>query len=175
MFLFLLLVVLVLVVTAVGLTGHGAGVLAARRDRGPGAGPPLRALAAFTGAAALSVYAWGLLLVAGAVMVSNGGAGSAPAPPCRTPGHGERALHVVDQSVTFVPPAFVCETADGGGYPSDDVPGYVAPAAAVLALTAVASAAGARRATGRHPRAAVQEKPGAAVHEKDAAAHEKDR
>ena len=76
----------------------------------------------FTGAAALSVYAWGLLLVAGAVMVSNGGAGSAPAPPRRTPGHEERALHVVDQSVTFLPPASVCETAGGGGYPATTSP-----------------------------------------------------
>ncbi|MFG2682600.1 hypothetical protein [Streptomyces sp. NPDC048392] len=122
----------------------------------PGAGPPLHALAAFAGAAALAAYAWGLLHVTGAVMESNGGTGSAPAPPCRTPGHEERARHVLGQAVSFLPPGFVCETSDGGEYTSDDVPGYVDPAAAVLALTAVASAVGAGYATGTRARAAAR-------------------
>ncbi|MGV9914302.1 hypothetical protein [Streptomyces tendae] len=156
MFLVLLLVVVVAVVTAVGLTGHGASVLAARRARGPGAGRALRALAAVAGAAAVAVYAWGLLHVTGAVMESNGGAGSAPAPPCRTPGHEERALHVIDQSVSFLPLGFVCETTDGGEYTSDDVPGYVNPVTAALALTAVASAVGAGCATELRARAAAR-------------------
>ncbi|MFG2318357.1 hypothetical protein [Streptomyces tendae] len=156
MFLVLLLVVVVAVVTAVGLTGHGASVLAARRARGPGAGPAPRALAAFAGAAAVAVYAWGLLHVTGAVMESNGGAGSAPAPPCRTPGNEERALHVIDQSVSFLPLGFVCETTDGGAYTSDDVPGYVNPGAAALALTAVACAVAAGRAAGPRTRAAAR-------------------
>ncbi|TDT25903.1 hypothetical protein EV562_11767 [Streptomyces sp. BK208] len=155
MFLVLVLVVVVAVVAAFGLTGHGASVLAARRARGPGAGPPLHALAAFAGAAALAVYAWGLLHVTGAVMESGGGASSAPAPPCRTPGHEERALNVVDQSVSFLPLGFVCETTGGGDYTSDDVPGYVNPVTAVLALAAVASAVGAGYASAPRARAAA--------------------
>ncbi|WP_328559740.1 hypothetical protein [Streptomyces coelicoflavus] len=156
MFLVLLLLLIVAVVTAVGLTGHGASVLAARRARGPGAGRVPRALAAFAGAGAVAVYAWGLLHVTGAVMESGGGAGSAPAPPCRMPGYEERALHVVDQSVSFLPLGFVCETTDGADYTSDDVPGYVNPATAVLALTAVAGAVAAGYATERRARAAAR-------------------
>ncbi|MFB7655603.1 MULTISPECIES: hypothetical protein [unclassified Streptomyces] len=140
MFLVLLLLVVIAVVSAMGLAGHGASVLAARRARGPGAGPLLHALAAFAGAAAVAVYGWGLLHVAGAAMESNGGANSAPAPPCRMPGYEERALHVIDQSVSFLPLGFVCETSDGDDYTSDDVPGYVNPGTAVLALTAAGSA-----------------------------------
>ncbi|MFD5653252.1 MULTISPECIES: hypothetical protein [unclassified Streptomyces] len=156
MFLVLLLVVLIAVVSAVGLTGHGASVLAARRARGTRAGPALHALAAFAGAAAVAVYAWGLLHVTGAVMESNGGAGSAPALPCRTPGNEERALHVIDQSVSFLPLGFVCETTDGGEYTSDDVPGYVNPATAALALTAAACAVGAGCASEARARAAAR-------------------
>ncbi|MFI7348828.1 hypothetical protein ACIBSR_21490 [Streptomyces sp. NPDC049936] len=157
MFLLLLLLVVIAVVSAVGLAGHGASTLAARRARGPGAGPPLRALAAFAGAAAVATYGWGLLHVAGAAMESNGGAGSAPAPPCRMPGHEERALHVIDQSVSFLPLGFVCETSDGDDYTSDDVPGYVNPAAAVLALTAAGGAVAAGYATELRARAAARD------------------
>nr|WP_202437167.1 hypothetical protein [Streptomyces sp. SID5910] len=142
-----MLVVVIAVVSTVALTGHGASVLAARRSRGPGAAPPLHALAAFAAAAALATYAWGVLHVTGAVMASDGGAGSAPAPPCRMPGYEERALHVVDQSVSFLPLGFVCETTDGGDYTSDDVPAWVNPTAAVLALTGAGSAIAAGYAT----------------------------
>jgi hypothetical protein len=152
-FLVLLLVVLVAVVSAVALAGHGGSVLAARRTRAPGAATPLHALAAFAGAAALTAYVWGLLHVTGAVMESNGGAGSAPAPPCRMPGYEDRALHVVDQSVSFLPLGFVCEMSDGDGYTTDDVPGYVNPAVAVLALTGAGSAIAAGYATERRARA----------------------
>jgi len=155
-FLVLLLIVVVAVVSAVGLTGHGASVLAARRVRGTGTGPALHALAAFAGAAAVAVYAWGVLHVTGAVMESNGGASSAPAPPCRTPGNEERALHVIDQSVSFLPLGFVCETTDGGEYTSDDVPGYVNPATAALALTAAAGAVGAGYASEARARATAR-------------------
>ncbi|MER6166622.1 hypothetical protein [Streptomyces violaceorubidus] len=130
-----LLLLLVAVVSAVGLTGHGASVLAARRARGMGAGPVLHALAAFAGAAVVALYAWGLLHVTGAVMESDGGAGSAPAPPCRMPG--------------YLPLGFVCETTDGADYTSDDVPGYVNPA------TAVASAVGTGCASESPTRAAA--------------------
>ncbi|MEU4148123.1 hypothetical protein [Streptomyces parvulus] len=157
MFLVLLLLVLIAVVTAVGLAGHGASVLGSRRARGRAAGAPLHALAAFAGAAAVAMYAWGLLLVAGAEMSSDGGAGSAPAPPCRMPGYEERALHVVGGSVSFLPLGFVCETSDGGDYTSDDVPGYVNPAVAVLALSAAASAVAAGYATELRARAEARD------------------
>ncbi|MFF9042399.1 hypothetical protein [Streptomyces parvulus] len=157
MFLVLLLLVLIAVVTAVGLAGHGASVLGSPRARGRAAGPPLHALAAFAGAAAVAMYAWGLLLVAGAEMSSDGGADSAPATPCRTPGYEERALHVVGRSVSFLPLGFVCETSDGEDYTSDDVPGYVNPAVAVLALSAAASAVAAGYATELRARAEARD------------------
>lgn len=157
MFLVLLLLVLIAVVTAVGLAGHGASVLGSRRARGRAAGAPLHALAAFAGAAAVAMYAWGLLLVAGAEMSSDGGADSAPAPPCRMPGYEERALHVVGRSVSFLPLGFVCETSDGGDYTSEDVPGYVNPAVAVLALSAAASAVAAGYATELRARAEARD------------------
>ncbi|CAM5699913.1 hypothetical protein SVIOM342S_02179 [Streptomyces violaceorubidus] len=127
MFLVLLLLVVVAVVSAVGLTGHGASVLAARRARGPGAGPGLHALAAFAGAAALAAYAWGLLHVTGAVMESGGGANSSPAPPCRMPGYEERALHVIDQSVPSCPWASSARPPAAGNTPATTSPATSTP------------------------------------------------
>ncbi|MGW5786762.1 hypothetical protein ACWEWK_22535 [Streptomyces sp. NPDC003757] len=53
------------------------------------------------------------------------------------------------------PPGFVCETTGGGDCTGDDVPGYVNPFAAVLALAAVASAVRAGYASAPRARAAA--------------------
>ncbi|WP_309141821.1 hypothetical protein [Streptomyces griseicoloratus] len=147
-----LLLALVGVVTAVALVGHGAQTLA-RRAPGPAAagrpGAGLRALAGFAGAAAVVLYAWGALCVAGAVMsAEDGGAGSSPMPPCRTAGNPELSARVVDYSVSYPPLRFRCETSDGDGYASDEVPGWVNPAVAALALAAVGGAVAAGYANG---------------------------
>jgi len=94
----------------------------------------LRGLAVLAGTAAVAVYTWGLLHIAGAVLeAEDGGTGSAPLPPCRS---SEQAVHVVDYSVSYVPLSFVCELKDGGGYTAEVVPAYVNPVALGLALTA---------------------------------------
>ncbi|MET8075830.1 hypothetical protein [Streptomyces sp. NPDC005303] len=138
MFWLIPLFILILVVTAFALLGYGGGRTAdwfTHRAELPAA---LRGLAALTGAVAAAVYAWGLLCVGGAVLeAEDGGAGSSPILPCRT---DERAVHVIDYSVSFLPLSFVCETSDGGGYPADEVPGYVTPVAVILALAAVGCA-----------------------------------
>ncbi|MGW0814973.1 hypothetical protein ACWD00_17225 [Streptomyces viridiviolaceus] len=159
----LLLLVLVAVVTAVFL-GRGAGTYARRpcREAGPPvagpasprAGAPLRVVAAVAGAAAALLYAWGVLCVGFAVMeAEDGGAGSAPLMPCRTGVPPELSGRVVDYSVSYLPLRFRCETADGDGYASADIPGHVNPGVAVLALTAVASAVVAGYASGPRARA----------------------
>ncbi|WP_328535231.1 hypothetical protein [Streptomyces sp. NBC_00344] len=115
-----------------------------------------RCLAAFLAAVAAAVYTWGLLVVGLAVLdAEDGGAGSSPLQPCRTPGQWERALHVVGYTVDYVPLRFVCETKDGGSYAAESVPGYVDPAALGFALAAVvcvgAAALGSEHRTGKGP------------------------
>ncbi|MEV7560049.1 hypothetical protein, partial [Streptomyces sp. NPDC089795] len=107
----LLLVLLLPAVSllALGLLGRGLATLGRRGW--------LRPTAALLGACAAGVYAWGLLHVAGAVIAAaDGGAGSSPPAPCRTPGLEERAAHVTDYGVDYVPLRFVCRTTGGGGY-----------------------------------------------------------
>ncbi|WP_077798538.1 hypothetical protein [Streptomyces sp. JHA26] len=157
-----LLLVLVAVVTAVAL-GRGTGTYprhprtatgppGASAPRGPGA--PFRVVAAVAGGAAALLYVWGALCVGSAVMeAEDGGAGSSPMRPCRTGVAPEVSGRVVDYSVSYLPLRFRCETGDGDGYASADVPGYVNPGAAVLALTAVASAVAAGCATELRARA----------------------
>ncbi|MFF3332259.1 hypothetical protein ACFYWX_22310 [Streptomyces sp. NPDC002888] len=152
----LLLLVIAAAVTAFGLTGFGFGQLARTGVRRAGAATGLRVLAALTGAAAVAVYAWGLLIVSGAVLTAeDGGTDSAPPQSCRTPGWWERhqqGIEIVDYTVDFVPLGFVCETSDGGSYDTGDVPGYVNPAAFGLALASAGCALGARRSpTARVP------------------------
>ncbi|MDG9728494.1 hypothetical protein [Streptomyces sp. DH41] len=161
----LLLLVLVGVVTAVVLVRHGdtyargapggaapAPAAAAPAPARPGAG--LRVLAGCAGAGAAVLYIWGALCVAGAVMeAEDGGTGSAPLRPCRTSEHPELSGRIVDYSVSYLPLRFDCETADGDGYASDDVPGYVNSGVAVLALTAAGSAVAAGYATELRARA----------------------
>ncbi|MFI8951296.1 hypothetical protein ACIGO6_32855 [Streptomyces sp. NPDC053750] len=128
------------------------GVPAPRR---PGA--PFRVVAAVAGGAAALLYAWGLVCVGFAVMeAEDGGTGSSPMRPCRTGVSPELSGRVIDYSVSYLPLRFSCETVDGEAYDSADIPGYVNPGVAVLALTAVASAVGAGYATELRARAAAR-------------------
>ena len=123
----------------------------------PAAGAPLRVLAGCAAAGAVLLYGWGAVCVAFAVMeAEDGGTGSAPLRPCRTDRHPELSGRVVDYSVSWLPLGFRCETSDGDGYASDDVPMYVNPGTAALALTAAASAVAAGYATEPRARAAVR-------------------
>ncbi|MGW8635509.1 hypothetical protein [Streptomyces sp. NPDC055793] len=123
----------------------------------PAAGAPFRVLAGCAAAGAVLLYAWGALCVILAVVeAEDGGTGSAPLRPCRTEAHPELSGRIVGYSVSWLPLGFRCETADGDGYTSDDVPGYVNPGTAVLALTAAASAVAAGYATEARARAAAR-------------------
>ncbi|WP_406366383.1 hypothetical protein [Streptomyces sp. NBC_00645] len=155
-----LLFLVIAAVTAFGLVGYGCSVLARRGERRVEATVALRTLAAFSGAAAIAVYAWGLLHVAGSLMeAEDGGTDSAPARPCRTSGwleRHERGIEISGYSVSYVPPGFVCETSDGGSY--DIVPRYIGPAALGFALAGAGCAVSAGyvtelRARGRARRA----------------------
>ncbi|GAB2738155.1 hypothetical protein [Streptomyces bullii] len=136
------LIALTVVVAAVALIGRGRPALSRRSPRRPDPAAGLRVLAGLTGAAAVCLYAWGALAVAGAVLeAEDGGTSSAPLGPCLRPDRQEDAGHVIGYSVDYVPLRFVCETADGrDDFTSDDVPGYVNPGVAVLALAAAGSA-----------------------------------
>ncbi|MEV6546591.1 hypothetical protein [Streptomyces sp. NPDC051665] len=100
----------------------------------------LRKLAIVAGLAAFALYLWGLLHVVGALLeAEDGGTDSSPLRPCRTNGwqYDKKVLSVTDYSVDFVPLRFVCETADGGSYVADTVPGYLNPAVYGLTLAAL--------------------------------------
>ncbi|MFD8447708.1 hypothetical protein [Streptomyces coelicoflavus] len=134
---------------------HPAAVAAARAPRLPGA--PFRGVAGVAGGATALLYLWGLLCVGGAVMeAEDGGTDSVPPRPCRDGVPPERSGQVVDYSVSYLPLGFRCETLDGDGYDSADIPGYLNPGVAVLALTAVGSAVAAGYATERRARAAAR-------------------
>ncbi|WP_432100863.1 hypothetical protein [Streptomyces sp. WAC 04229] len=140
-----------------GARREGRAPAAAPTAASPAAGAPFRVLAGCAAAGAVLLYAWGALCVAFAVMeAEDGGTGSAPLRPCRTGQHPELSARVVGYSVSWLPLGFRCETSDGEGYASDDVPGYVNPAAAVLALTAVGSAVAAGYSTELRARAAAR-------------------
>ncbi|MCF2436780.1 hypothetical protein LV779_32365 [Streptomyces thinghirensis] len=64
---------------------------------------------------------------------------------------------MIDYDASLLPLGFRCETADGDGYDSADIPGYVNPGVAVLALTAVAGAVAAGCTTELRARAATRE------------------
>ncbi|MGW3816032.1 hypothetical protein [Streptomyces sp. NPDC005046] len=142
MFFLTLLFLVIAAVTAFGLVGYGCSVLARRGKRRVEATVALRTLAAFSGALAVALYAWGLLYVAGSLMeAEDGGTDSAPARPCRTSGwmeRHERGIEISGYSVSYVPLGFVCETSDGGSY--DIVPGYIGPAAVGFALASAGCA-----------------------------------
>ncbi|WP_006350703.1 hypothetical protein [Streptomyces sp. SID5473] len=152
--LFLLLLLPVCAGLAFGLTGYGIGALARSRRSSRRTGSLLGALAAFCGAASAVVYAWGGLLLAGAVVeAEDGGTSSSPLLPCRdVTGREEQLQQVVGYSVGFVPLRFDCELTDGGSYDSGAVPGAVSAHAATLALSGAALAVAARYAAEREAR-----------------------
>ncbi|MDT0466906.1 hypothetical protein [Streptomyces gibsoniae] len=126
------------------LAGHGLGTLGRVGLRGADRRTWIRGGATLLGGVAAALYTWGLLLIALAVRdADDGGTGSSPLRPCRTPGQWERALTVVDHTVDYVPLRFVCETKDGGRYAAESVPGYVNPAVLGFAPAAVGCAAAA--------------------------------
>ncbi|MFR0358430.1 hypothetical protein [Streptomyces sediminimaris] len=100
-------------------------------------GQALRAAAFVLGGAAVGVYAWGMAHAGLAVLdAEDGGTGSSPIRPCRQ-ADPERAVHVVDYHVGFVPLDFECRLSGGGSYTASTVPGYVNPATAVLGLAGI--------------------------------------
>ncbi|MFE7131607.1 hypothetical protein ACFVIM_12155 [Streptomyces sp. NPDC057638] len=150
------LLLLIPAVAALALTLAVLGLTILRRRRG--LPPALRGLAALAGAAAAALYTWGLLFLGSAVLdAEDGGTDSAPIRPCRLPDRREEVMRVVDYTIGYLPPRFVCEMRDGDSYTTGHVPGYVAPGVAVAALTGagLAIAAGfvaehhARRTPGR--------------------------
>ncbi|MFD9000567.1 hypothetical protein ACFV0T_06230 [Streptomyces sp. NPDC059582] len=158
-----LLFLVIAAVTVFGLVGYVCSALARRGEGRVEPTMALRTLAALSGAAAVAVYAWGLLHVAGSLMeAEDGGTDSAPARPCRTSGwleRHERGIEISGYSVSYVPLGFVCETSDGGTY--DVVPGYVNPAAVGFALAGAGCAVSAGyvtelRARGRARRARAE-------------------
>ncbi|MEU6095046.1 hypothetical protein [Streptomyces sp. NPDC047079] len=123
------------------LVGHGFRTLGRAGLRPADRRDWLRGVAPLLGAVAVAFYTWGMLLVALAVLdAEDGGAGSAPLRPCRTPGQSQRALSVVDYTVDYVPLRFVCETQGGGTYSAETVPDYVNAAVVGFALAAVVCA-----------------------------------
>lgn len=139
MALLLLLLIPAGLVTVAGAVGYSLSTLARAGVRRTGRAVWFRCAAWFLVAAAAAVYTFGLLAVALTVLdAEDGGADSSPLRPCRTPGQWQRALHVVDYTVDYVPLRFVCRTNDGEDYAADSVPGYVNPAALGLALAAAA-------------------------------------
>ncbi|MFD8422837.1 hypothetical protein [Streptomyces sp. NPDC059466] len=142
-------------VACVALTGYGLRRLARPGTGGADGAGRLRGPAALVGAAAVALYVWGLLHVAGAVLAAeDGGTDSAPIRPCRTPGWQEWARDpgITGYTVSYLPLRFVCETGDGGRYASGHVPRYVNPAFFCLAATAVALTGAAALDTERRAR-----------------------
>ncbi|MET7735143.1 hypothetical protein ABZT02_27810 [Streptomyces sp. NPDC005402] len=86
---------------------------------------PLRVFATLAGLVALAVYTWGLLHLIGAVLeAEDGGANSAPLPPCRG---NQQVIQVIDYSVSFLPLSFDCEMTGGGSYRPGGSPGTSIP------------------------------------------------
>jgi hypothetical protein len=135
--LFLLLLVPAALVVTVALArwGYAAGRARLRRTGGR---IWLWNIATILGAIAVFWYAVGLLAVGTAIVsAEDGGTDSSPLRPCRAPGQEERALHVIDYSVRFVPLRFVCVTKNEPDYPAESIPDVNLP---VLGFTLAAAA-----------------------------------
>ncbi|MFE6226042.1 hypothetical protein [Streptomyces sp. NPDC057854] len=140
------------VLTAVGLTGYGCGRLGRVGVRRAGRQTLLRCGAALAAAAAVALYAWGLLGVGLAVLVTDdSGTDAFPPRPCRIADDPRTAADVVGHRVTYLPPRYLCLREDGGSRATGDGPGYVGPGA--LALLGVAFVCLVLAETGRTPAA----------------------
>ncbi|MCG5445676.1 hypothetical protein NIE79_004134 [Micromonospora sp. NIE79] len=118
----------------------GAVIATVLTVRGFRASGRLRTAALLVGAGAVALYAWGLLNVGYAVLqAEDGGAGSAPAGPCREAGPQVASL-VVGYDVSFLPLRFECRLTGGGAYVTSAVPGYVNQGTAGLGLVAATCA-----------------------------------
>jgi hypothetical protein len=96
-----------------------------------------KAAALLAGAAAIGMYVWGMVHVFGDVLIAeDGGTDSSPLRPCRAAGM-DKAMHVVDYGISFVPLHFECRLKDGGSYATSSVPAYVTPGTAVLGLAGI--------------------------------------
>ncbi|MEU4553357.1 hypothetical protein [Micromonospora violae] len=145
--LFLLLLLAALGAAALATVLAVRGVRTAARRSGPPGW--LRAVALLAGAGAVAMYAWGLLHLGYAVMrAEDGGAGSAPAGPCRE-GGSQLASMVDGYGVDFLPLRFECHLSGGGTYVTSSVPGYVNQAAAALGLITAGCAVLTRTTAGR--------------------------
>ncbi|MBG0851862.1 hypothetical protein I2W78_08395 [Streptomyces spinoverrucosus] len=139
----LLLLIVVGAIAAFGLCGYAFSTLSTHGVRRANTATRFRALAAFAGAAAAALYAWGALHVLGAyVEVEDGGTGSAPIRPCLAAGGPQKAAVTLRADVQVVPIRLVCHTKTGESYAAG-VPGYVNPAVAFLALSSALLAVGA--------------------------------
>ncbi|MFE9132616.1 hypothetical protein [Streptomyces sp. NPDC007355] len=134
----ILVLLIVAALLCFGLAGYGFGRLGQIGVRRADRQTRLRCGAALAGAAAVAVYAWGLLnLGLAALTTDDSGTDAFPAGPCRTADAPE-AADVVGHRVEYLPPRYVC-LRHGGDYVTDVVPGFVGPGAAVLAATAAVS------------------------------------
>jgi hypothetical protein len=96
-----------------------------------------KAAALVAGAGAIGMYVWGMAHVLSDVMYAeDGGTDSSPIIPCRAAGM-DKAMHVVDYGIGFVPLRFECRLKDGGSYTVHSVPAYVNPATLVLGIAAI--------------------------------------
>ncbi|MFD7894534.1 hypothetical protein [Streptomyces sp. NPDC059743] len=133
------MIILIGAIVAVGLTGYGFATLTRHRAERPGVVVAARGVAAFAGAGAVALYVWGALHAVGAVLeAEDGGTSSVPTRECIRAGGTERAAEVDGYRIEYLPVRFVCHIDGGGSYATSGGPGYIGPAALVLALTAVA-------------------------------------
>ncbi|MFC9733250.1 hypothetical protein ACH4MA_17840 [Streptomyces roseolus] len=137
----LLPLLLVTVLVGFGLAGYGFGRLGTVGVRAAGRETWFRCGAALAGAAAAALYAWGLLGVGLALVVTDeSGTDAFPPRPCRVEGDPGAAADVVGHRVAYLPPRYHCVRQDGGEYAVDTGAGAVGPAASALLAASGASA-----------------------------------
>ncbi|GGR43914.1 hypothetical protein [Streptomyces roseolus] len=129
----LLPLLIVTVLVGFGLAGYGFGRLGAVGVRAAGRETWFRCGAALAAAAAAALYAWGLLGVGLALVVTDeSGTDAFPPRPCRVEGDPGAASDVVGHRVTYLPPRYSCVRQDGDAYAIDTGGGAAGPAAVVL-------------------------------------------
>ncbi|MEV1007460.1 hypothetical protein [Streptomyces sp. NPDC049881] len=141
-----------LFLTAFGLGGHGLRTLGRRSPGRPATPRVLRGLTALSAALTTLLYA-GALAIVGMVWLDahDGGTDSAPARPCRV-GTAWQETGIARHYATYLPPRYVCETADGSTFTTGNVPARYDLVLAASALTTAALAVAARRKSDRRDR-----------------------